>query len=152
TGASQKTNLVVSGNFTASSFPLVKNNVPAAIYYDTLDAKVVLIAAEAFAKDLLAITGREATALSSTNIKGEFVVIAGTIGHSGFIDKLIQTKKINPSLISGKWESFTISVVDQPLRGIKKALVIAGSDSRGTAYGIFHLSKSIGVSPFIWWA
>ena len=61
-------------------------------------------------------------------------------------------KKIDVSSIAGKWESFLIQVVAKPLPGVSSALVIAGSDKRGTIYGIYDLSEQIGVSPWYWWA
>ncbi|HEY4789418.1 MAG TPA: glycosyl hydrolase 115 family protein, partial [Bacteroidales bacterium] len=54
--------------------------------------------------------------------------------------------------ISGKWEHFLIQVVEKPMRGVDRALVIVGSDKRGTIYGIYDLSQQIGVSPWYWWA
>ena len=45
-----------------------------------------------------------------------------------------------------------LQVVERPRRGIDRALVIAGSDKRGTIYGIYDLSAEIGVSPWYWWA
>jgi hypothetical protein len=80
------------------------------------------------------------------------VVIAGTIGKSRLIDRLVQKGKIDTDGVAGKWESFLIQTVDNPLPGIRKALVIAGSDKRGTIYGIYHISDGIGVSPWYWWA
>ena len=80
------------------------------------------------------------------------IIIAGTIGRSELIDLLIKNKKIAPEKIAGKWEAFTIQVVNKPFRGVKKALVIAGSDKRGTIYGIYEISRQIGVSPWYWWA
>ena len=80
------------------------------------------------------------------------LIIAGTIGKSRLIDGLINKKKIDVSDITGKWESFLIQVVNKPMRGVKKALVIAGSDKRGTIYGIYEVSRQIGVSPWYWWA
>jgi hypothetical protein len=53
---------------------------------------------------------------------------------------------------AGAWESFVIATVEQPLPGVARALVIAGSDRRGTAFGIYELSQAIGVSPWYWWA
>jgi len=47
---------------------------------------------------------------------------------------------------------FTIQVVNNPLKGINSALVIAGSDRRGTDTGVFELSQQAGVSPWYWWA
>ena len=72
-------------------------------------------------------------------------IIVGTIGKSRLIDGLIKKKKINVKEVKGQWESYLIDVVDGNL-------VIAGSDKRGTIYGIYDLSQRIGVSPWYWWA
>jgi hypothetical protein len=83
--------------------------------------------------------------------KSEFVVIAGTIGRSTVIDGLIKKKKIDTGPVNGKWESFIIQTVEKPFPGVKNALVIAGSDKRGTIYGIYEISRQAGVSPWYWW-
>ena len=83
---------------------------------------------------------------------GKEVIIIGTIGKSVWIDQLISTKKIIANDVAGKWETFVIQTVNKPMRGIDRALVIAGSDKRGTIYGIYELSRQIGVSPWYWWA
>ncbi len=80
------------------------------------------------------------------------VIIAGTIGKSSLIDKLIDEHKIDVNSIKGKWEDSFIQTVDNPFPGVKRALVIVGSDKRGTIYGIYDLSEKIGVSPWYWWA
>jgi hypothetical protein len=54
--------------------------------------------------------------------------------------------------IRGRWEATLSQIVEQPLPGVRRALVIAGSDRRGTAYGLMRVSQSIGVSPWYWWA
>lgn len=64
------------------------------------------------------------------------VIIAGTIGNSTLIDQLVKDKKIDVSKIKGKWESFVSQVVKNPLPGVSKALVIAGSDARGSIFGV----------------
>ena len=51
-----------------------------------------------------------------------------------------------------KWECFSFTTIDKPFTKISKAFIIAGSDIRGTAYGVFTLSQKIGVSPWYWWA
>ena len=53
--------------------------------------------------------------------------------------------------MQGKNEKYIITTVDAPFNGVKKALVIAGSDRRGTIYGVYELSKQLGVSPWYWW-
>ena len=54
--------------------------------------------------------------------------------------------------VNGKWESYKLQVVKNPVAGVEEALVIAGSDKRGTIYGIFYISELLGVSPWVWWA
>lgn len=80
------------------------------------------------------------------------VVIIGTLGKSPVIDQLVKNKKLNVNDITGKWETFIIQTVEKPLPGVDRALVIAGSDKRGTIYGIYDVSEQIGVSPWYWWA
>ena len=45
-----------------------------------------------------------------------------------------------------------IKTVEKPFEQVDKALVICGSDRRGTAYGVFAISEKIGVHPWTWWA
>lgn len=80
------------------------------------------------------------------------VVIVGTIGHSKVIDSLIKARKLNTSEVEGQWESFVSQLIDEPIPGCSRALVIAGSDPRGTIYGIYDVSEQIGVSPWYFWA
>ena len=80
------------------------------------------------------------------------VVIIGTIGKNELIDQLIRQKKLDVTAIKGKWEAHITQVVNKPFLGVDKALVIVGSDKRGTIYGVYGLSAQIGVSPWYWWA
>ena len=66
-------------------------------------------------------------------------ILVGTLGKNKEIDKL----KL-PDL-KGKREKFIITTQGQQV-------VIAGSDKRGTIYGIYELSRQLGVSPWYWWA
>lgn len=138
----QANTLLVSDK--SASFPIFTSSSIAKIYADSSDAKVVTIAAECFANDVQLISGKQMKAVYQLPADG-FTIVAGTIGQSKFIDELIKEKQIDVSAIKNKWECFFIKVVS-------KKLIIAGSDSRGTAYGIFHLSKLMGVSPWVWWA
>jgi hypothetical protein len=108
------------------------------------------------AKDLQSDIGKVTTLIPELlydNIsESKEIIIAGTIGKSTIIDKLISEGKIDVTNVKGKWESFVIEVINKPLPGIKSALIIAGSDKRGTIFGIYELSKQIGVSPWYWWA
>ena len=152
TAFAQKNNLVINEQNTPASFPLFSAAATPSFYYDAKDAKVVQIAAEAFANDINLISGKPLKLNTSNSISDEYAIIAGTIGHSSLIDDLIKTKRIDVSTIKDKWEQFSITVINQPYNKAKKILAIAGSDRRGTAYGIFHVSRTMGISPFVWWA
>jgi len=80
------------------------------------------------------------------------VVIVGTLGKNPIIDKLVKNGKLDIKAISGKWEAFTIQTIENPFTGVDKALVIVGSDKRGTIFGIYDVSEQIGVSPWYFWA
>jgi hypothetical protein len=107
------------------------------------DHEVVGIAAADLRRDLLAVTGQQS---------GGDPIWAGTIGRNPAIDRLIAAGKLDAKKLAGAWESFVIATVERPAPGVPRALVIAGSDRRGTAYGIYELSRAIGVSPWHWWA
>jgi len=80
------------------------------------------------------------------------IIIVGTLGKSSLIEELVKQHKIDVSDLIGKWESSLMVVVDEPFTGVGKALVIAGSDKRGTIFGLLELSRNLGVSPWYWWA
>ena len=120
------------------------------IYMDANDCKGVNYAANALVKDILRVSGSKAVLTSDAGLKdkdaaGKPTILVGTIGHSAAIDQLIRQKRINGNLLKGKREKFIITVVDGQL-------VIAGSDRRGTIYGIYELSLQMGVSPWYDWA
>ncbi|MBN2162509.1 MAG: glycosyl hydrolase 115 family protein [Pontiellaceae bacterium] len=123
----------------------------AAIVYDSEDAEVVDVAAHLLADDVVRVTGRRPDVVDSVPGVRRMVLI-GTVGHSRFIDALVKAGKLDVDPIAGQWESFIIQRIDQPSDGVDEMLVIAGSDRRGTTYGIFTLSEAIGVSPWYWWA
>ncbi len=138
-------------NFQDKKFPLVLNNKAVPIMIDPNDAKVVGIAAKSFASDIEMISGIKPEV--SLTVKAEYIIIAGTIGQSKILNKLSQKlKQAGSSKIENKWEAFMIVTINAPLKGVKKALVVVGSDRRGTAYGILELSRMIGISPWVWWA
>lgn len=132
------------------SFPLVESGNAAIMVVDPLDAEVVTIAANTISGDIKLITGIEPTV--ANEIDGDYPVIIGTLGASVLIDSLVKTGKISTDNIIGQWETFCITVVNDPFDGISQALVIYGSDPRGTAYGVFELTRKMGVSPMVWWA
>ncbi len=80
------------------------------------------------------------------------MIVAGTLGHNAFIDQLVHERKLDVSRVAGRWETFLIQIVERPTADVDHALIIAGSDKRGTIFGLYDVSASIGVSPWTWWA
>ena len=145
------TNSYVSGTSVKNAFPLVAEGKFAPLCVSSQDYPGVLRVAGHLQADIKNVTGIEPDIISD-QIKGNMIVIIGTIGKSPVIDKLIEEKKINAKDVSGKWDTFGLQTVEKPLPGVKQALVIFGSNKRGTFYGMYDLSTQIGVSPWYWWA
>lgn len=133
-------------------FPVVADDISTNIFYDTGEAEVVKIAAELLSQDIERVTGKKLQLTNRVDDLSENAIIVGTIEGSQIIQQLADSGKIDLDRIKGKWESFIIQTIESPFQGVEKALVIAGSDRRGAAYGVFELSKAIGVSPWYWWA
>ncbi len=143
---------IFSAQESAGSFPLVQNQQAAPLYAASSDWWGVLHAAGDLRDDVNRVTGVTPVLTTNGSPAGKFAVLIGTLGKSPIIDGLVKSGKLNPDAISGKWESFIIMTISKPLPGIDRALVIAGSDKRGTIYGIYEISEQIGVSPWYWWA
>jgi len=134
----------------ANSLALVAGGQSASIYFSANDAAVVAIAATALRDDLQRVTGVTPLLSSNAPTAASNAVFIGTIGKSSLIDGLIAGGKIDVSSIQGQWERYIATVVTNPVAGVSRALVIAGSDRRGTAFGVFALSEAMGVSPWYW--
>ena len=130
------------------AFALVENSSAAAIRVDAADWPGVLRAAH----DLQADVNRVSGISPVWDTTARKMVLIGTVGKSPLIDQLSRAGKIDVSGIRGKWEAFFLQTVANPFPGVDSALVIAGSDKRGTIFGIYDLSEQIGVSPWYWWA
>jgi autotransporter-associated beta strand protein len=140
----------VSESASTGSLKIAGDGQATPIHYSSSDATVVGIAASALRDDVNRVTGI-VPELSTNAPSADEVILIGTIGSSPLIDSLVSGGKIDVSAIQGKWEAYQAAVVENPLPGVGRALVIAGSDRRGTAFGVFALSESMGVSPWYWW-
>lgn len=143
---------IVSTQKDASAFTLSSSGKCAPLVISTSDWPGVIRAFKDLQTDISNVTGVKQKMAFNKPPRRKEILIAGTVGKSPIIEKLINTGKINVDDISGKWECYLIQTVTDPFPGVKKALVIAGSDKRGTIYGIYEISKQIGVSPWYWWA
>lgn len=80
-------------------------------------------------------------------------ILIGSFDKSPLIKQLVKAKKLDVRELKGRNEKFIITTVTNPIEGVEgEVLLIAGSDKRGTIYGIYELSCQIGISPWYWWA
>ncbi|MBI2513905.1 MAG: glycosyl hydrolase 115 family protein [Opitutae bacterium] len=133
-----------------AAFPLVEAGRAAPLIVSEGDARVVQLATADLARDIATITGATPeivpcrTGSPDAASAGPRVLI-GTLGCAPAIDALVASGKLDVGHLRGAWESFLIATVDD-------ALLIVGSDRRGTAFGVYELSQQIGMSPWHWWA
>jgi hypothetical protein len=142
----------VRDTYALGSFAIVRGKRAASVYVDSDDYAGVIRAAADLQADIARVTSCTPAITHDEKEFGTSVIVAGTIGKSRIIDRLISDRTLDASQIAGRWESFLIQVVPKPWPGAGSALIIAGSDKRGTIYGIYDLSEQIGVSPWYWWA
>lgn len=129
---------------------IARNNNPIAIYQDPNEHSGVGMAIENLKKDLTAVTGNAPQIIRE--LSGKRAIIVCSADASGIAKELFAKGVIDKKEIEGKTEKFIIKAVKNPLSGIDEALIIMGSDKRGTIYGIYELSKQIGISPWYYWA
>ena len=136
----------------SGAVPLVRSGKAAPLHVADNDWPGVLRAAGDLQADLARVTGIKPTLGPATPGATPLAVLIGTVGRSTLIDGLVAAGRLDVAAIRGQWEAFVIETVEHPLPGVDRALVIAGSDKRGTIYGLYEISQQIGVSPWYWWA
>ncbi len=144
------TDQFISFKESLASFTITSNGKSVPIIVSSNEHKGVVRAAKDLLNDIQKVSGNPSDLLVD-QIAPQAIII-GTIGQSEIIDRLIRINKINVAGVANKWESTLIQVVSNPVDGIESALVIAGSDKRGTIYGIYETCYQIGVSPWYYWA
>ena len=121
-------------------FPIAQAKTCTAIYVDAAEYPGVIRAAGDLQADIHRVTGCTPIITHDAAKLPTPVIVIGSLDKSPLVKRLADTNNI-----AGKWESFLIYATP-------KTLVIAGSDKRGTIYGIYDLSEQMGVSPWYWWA
>jgi hypothetical protein len=143
---------IISEKNLPGYFALVDPQGVPVICTDPGDKDLVQRAAAFLRQDLDAVTGRKAEITKQPPASARTVVILGTIDSSETIRKLAVQKKIDISKLKNQWDAYLIQAVERPMEDVANALVIVGSNKRGVAYGVFELSRQMGVSPWYWWA
>ena len=115
----------------------LRSDQPIKLACDNAEEKVVQTALKLFIRDYQSVFSASAAVDAR---QGNIIV--GTVGKS----PLLKTVSADVSALAGKKQAFLLQVLPDG------KLLVAGSDSHGTAYGIMELSRLIGVSPWEWWA
>ena len=126
----------------------------ATIDMDNREQPCVKLAVQSLAKDFWRVTGTTAVVGNSFGFgdkglgyadpaKTAATIVIGTVGCNRQIDQWVKQGLLKD--LKGKREKYIIKTIG-------RQLVIAGSDKRGTVFGIYELSAQIGVSPWYWWA
>jgi hypothetical protein len=142
----------ISINKGSGAFPIVSAEQATPVYVEANDHWLVQKAAALLQTDIEKVTGKKPDILRTLAGNAKNIIIIGSADKSALISQLVAANKLHIDSIKGKWEAFQLQLVQKPFPGIDNALVIAGSDRRGTAYGVFELSQQMGVSPWYWWA
>lgn len=137
----------VSFNYIKGGFPIVNGGKPVNLVYDKTDYEGVHMAAINLQADICRVCGTKSELVLEPS--GDCIIIGSL--KSDLIRKLVNSGKIDVSELKGKREKYLLQVIDSPMSGVGRALVIMGSDKRGTIYGIYELSRQMGVSPWYWW-
>jgi hypothetical protein len=139
-----------SAGVTASPFPIGKKGLQLWVIYQS-GQKTDSIVANLLATDIAKVTGKApGIATDPARTKGAVILIGKY--DSELIKKYAQLIPGMTKNIAGKWETFGLRHLQFPGKPISEIFIIAGSDTRGTAYGAFYVSEKVGVSPWYWWA
>jgi hypothetical protein len=146
------TNSYVSFREVAGGFVLSDGGQSVPIVISSDDFSGVQRVAKDLQQDIERVTDAKPELLTQLPQDAKTVVVVGTIGKSPLIDELIANGQLDATGVTGCWEASVTECIENPWPGIERALVIAGSDKRGTIFGMYELSRQIGVSPWYWWA
>lgn len=142
---------VTAADRSGGAFRLADAKGAIPVYIDTADSRTVGTAANLFAADMFAVSGQTPEVGAIPAKPAKQCIIVGTVGSNSLIDRMVRNGKIDVTPLDSAWEQYLVQVVNKPVPGVDRALVIAGSDRRGAAYGILSVSEAIGVSPWYWW-
>ncbi|MDY0167577.1 MAG: glycosyl hydrolase 115 family protein [Thermoguttaceae bacterium] len=137
----------------AAPFALSTPEMTAAILVPPEEAECVVLAAEDLAADVERITGRRPAVVRDAAQAGDACVLLATVDKpapAALVESLV------PGLagqLKGKWEAFRVLSVAKKVGSAEKVLLIAGSDPRGTMFGLYTFCEEfLQVDPLYFWA
>jgi hypothetical protein len=142
----------ISGEKTPDCFPLSASGRSAPLCVCAADFRGVHRVAQLLQGDIGRVTGAKPELLTDELPSERKIVLIGTLGRNPLIDRMVEAGTFDAADLEGKREMFVQQEIRRPAPNVDSALVIAGSDKRGTLYGMLDLSRRIGVSPWYWWA
>lgn len=147
------TTMQVSQDNTTQTVLLVQQGQAIPIYIDPQGQNFggLKLVASSVAKDVELVTDVLPQIITDKSKLNTTAIIAGTIGNNDIIDSLIAKGTVDVSELKDRKESFIIRVIAQPCLELETAIVIIGSEKIGTFYGLYHISKLCGVSPWVYW-
>ncbi|KFF11387.1 hypothetical protein IW15_16755 [Chryseobacterium soli] len=151
-GTAQSVGSFITTETSAEVLLLKNQSVKLALYTDQGIDKGIARAVHMLSTDLKKVTGELPDTIHQNPDGSSPLIIIGSAGTNSIIDLLIRQHKLNGKELNEKREKFIIQNIKNPFDGVSEAVVIAGSDKRGTIYGIYEFSKQIGVSPWYYWA
>ncbi|MEO3754514.1 glycosyl hydrolase 115 family protein [Streptomyces sp. B6B3] len=151
-GAAHRRATFLSTSWQPGSLRLAAHGRAAPIVVSSADHPGVLRVVDDLQADIQRVTDIRPDVVRGEVPSGhEEIVLVGTLGVSPLIDQLVADGKLDVDGIAGAWETSRQQLVRDPLPGVRRAFVIAGSDQRGTIYGVYEASRQMGVSPWYWW-
>ncbi|MGY5356162.1 glycosyl hydrolase 115 family protein [Wenyingzhuangia sp. IMCC45467] len=141
---------VTTSNNDVSTFEIVSETKKTTILYNKDENSLDSIAAYLLADDIYKVSKYKPTVITNIKEAKGNVIVIGALGTK-FIETFLKDASIKNNF-EHQWESYMYKTISNPKKNIEKALIIAGTNPRGTAYGVFDLSKKLGVSPWYWWA
>ncbi|WP_262504401.1 glycosyl hydrolase 115 family protein [Sphingobium sp. KCTC 72723] len=142
--------------FTALAMPAKANDLllfdgrqVASVIHDA--DRPLTLAADMLAGDLRALTGQ--TPRQSTALRGcaALCIVIGQRG-SPLIDAVARDTGLDLASLDGQWERHIRVALPSRSQPSRRYLVIAGSDPRGTIWGMIDLTRDMGISAWKWWA
>lgn len=142
----------ISPTWRPGSLRLAGRGTALPIVVSSRDHPGVLRVADDLAADIERVTGVAPPVVHDRAPRGQDeVILIGTLGASPLVDRIAEDGRLDTDRIAGRWETSRQQLVTSPLPGVKRAFVIAGSDQRGTIFGVYEVSRQMGVSPWYWW-
>ena len=134
-------------------FELASPQATTRVLVPASEPECVVLAAEDLARDVERITGQRPAMVRRLEACGAQAVVLATAARPGSARLLARFLPDAGEALEGKWEAWRVRTVGAAVGPVRRALVIAGSDVRGTMFGLYTFcEKQLHVDPMHFWA